>query len=347
MTRKEFVQLSAGLLGGLGINEALDQSAHGAENESAAAGPVFDDSYLVKGLTGMAQSKGWFPAHLGAAVISSYYLCNSNRLKPEVAAAIKKQVDALIEIVTPEQFAPLPKEQADPKLIEKIPASLAEAVDGGLRAHGHAVIYTSLAVRALRAVPEMAQPTLINKLCSHNRAIAKHKPQKPSKPADYADSQAMIESLFDNLARFEPLLGRPSVKRPNFTHMTTHTEALLSLDELGYTDLSRAGHLGHQAHVGEPVPEFDPASHPIDESQPSLERIVSEGFWDSADNQRQWNQMWSEQENPNGYWIAFGHLFKMLYAYHRLVTRIEDKSKVQVCSRVLLERYFNPKVQGG
>ncbi|MCB1226881.1 MAG: hypothetical protein KDK99_13780 [Verrucomicrobiales bacterium] len=308
---------------------------------------MFDDSYLVKGLTGMAQSDGWFPAHLGAAVISSYYLCNGNRLKPEVAAAIKKQIDALIEIVTPEQFAPLPEEEANPKLIEKIPAALEAAVAGGLRAHGHAVIYTSLAVRALRAVPEMAQPTLINKLCAHNRAISKHKPKLPAKPTTYADSQAMIEALFDNLARFEPLLGRPSVMRPNFTHMTTHTEALLSLEELGYGDLARAGYPGHQAHVGEPVPAFDPVDHPVVEAHPSLESIVSPGFWDSADHLRQWNRMWDKDDNPNGYWIAFGHLFKMLYAYHRLVTRIEDKSKVRLCSRVLLERYFNPKVQGG
>jgi len=58
MTRKQFVQLSTGLLGGLGINEALDQSAHRSESDTTV--PVLDDSYLVKGLNGMAQSKGWF-----------------------------------------------------------------------------------------------------------------------------------------------------------------------------------------------------------------------------------------------------------------------------------------------
>ena len=347
MTRKEFVQLSAGLMGGLGISEVLDDPVRAAEKEGSVAGSVLDESYLVKGLTGMARSKGWFPAHLGAAVLSGYYLCQGNRLKPEVVAAIKKQLDALIETVTPEQFEPLPEEPADPALIERIPASLAEAVAGGLRAHGHAVIYTSLTVRALRAVPEMAQATLIDKLCAHNLAIAKHRPQKPLKPTTYADSGEMVKALFDNLARFEPLLGRPSVRRPNFTHMTTHTEALLTLDELGYGELSRAGHLGHQAHVGELVPDFDPTGHPVVEAHPSLETIMGEGFWDSNDHQHQWNQMWSEKDNPNGYWIAFGHLFKVLYAYHRLVPLMEDKAKVQLCSRVLLERYFNPQVSGG
>jgi len=47
------------------------------------------------------------------------------------------------------------------------------------------------------------------------------------------------------------------------------------------------------------------------------------------------------------YWIAKGHLFKVLYSYHRLVRRIHDLEKVKLCSRILLERYLNPSVQGG
>ena len=43
----------------------------------------------------------------------------------------------------------------------------------------------------------------------------------------------------------------------------------------------------------------------------------------------------------------FGHLFKVLYSYHRLIRRIEDKEKVRLCSMILLERYVNPNVQGG
>ncbi|MCB1237607.1 MAG: hypothetical protein KDM91_21255 [Verrucomicrobiae bacterium] len=348
MNRHEFVRLSTGLLGGLGLRGAFADSVQGAENTpSAASAPVLDESYLAKGLTGMARSDGWFPAHLGAAVLSGYYLCRENKLGADVVAAIKSQIDNLIEIVTPAQFEPLPEETPDEALIEKIPAALAPAVEGGLRAHGHAVIYTALALRALRDAPHLAQPTLIGKLCGHTAQIAKKKPQKPATPGPYSDSQAMVESLFDNMARFEPLLGRPKVTRPNFTHMTTHSDALLTLDELGYTDLSRAGHPGHRAHVGEPVPEFDPAQHPIEESHPSLESIVSEEFWESEENRRLWNRMWDFDTNPNGYWIAFGHLFKMLYAYHRLVPRIADKEKVRLCSRVLLERYFNPNVLGG
>jgi hypothetical protein len=40
-------------------------------------------------------------------------------------------------------------------------------------------------------------------------------------------------------------------------------------------------------------------------------------------------------------------LFKVLYSYHRLIRRVEDTEKVKLCSRILLERYMDPNVQGG
>jgi hypothetical protein len=157
----------------------------------------------------------------------------------------------------------------------------------------------------------------------------------------------MVEALFDSLVRFKPLLGRPTVRRPNFTHMTTHTEALMTLESMGYTALAKTGQLGQQAHIGEPVPEFDPKEHPLVKSRVSLEKVMSEGYWESEENQRQWNKAWNGQTNRNGYWVAFGHLFKILYSYHRLIGRIKDNEQVRLCSEILLERYINPNVQFG
>lgn len=338
------MKLSAGLVGGLGIAGVCDSSSVAAENSSASI--PLDESYLAKGLTGMARAESWFPAHMGAAVLAGYYLCRENKLSEETVLAVKSQIDALIAM-KPEQFKPLAEETADTTLIDKVPAALIPAVEGGLRAHGHAVIFASLSTKALRDAPQLAQPKLIGKLCGLSRQIAQKSPKKPSNETTYPDSQAMTEALFDSLKRFEPLLGHPEVKRPNFTHMTTHTEALLNLEAMGYGDLARAGHPGHRRHIDEPVPTFDPANHPVVEARPSLEEIMSKSFWENSENQRQWNKMWNEQANPNGYWIAFGHLFKVLYSYHCLIQRIEDKEKVRLCSRILLERYFNPDVVGG
>ena len=40
-------------------------------------------------------------------------------------------------------------------------------------------------------------------------------------------------------------------------------------------------------------------------------------------------------------------MFKVLYSYHRLIGHMEDKDKVRMVSRILLERTVNPNVQGG
>jgi hypothetical protein len=51
-------------------------------------------------------------------------------------------------------------EPADEILIERVPMALRPAIQDGLRAHGHAVIFSSLSTKALRGAPQMAQPTL-------------------------------------------------------------------------------------------------------------------------------------------------------------------------------------------
>ncbi|MCA9060137.1 MAG: hypothetical protein KDA85_16630, partial [Planctomycetaceae bacterium] len=256
LMRRDFVRLSAGIVGALGIPGLTDQRSSTAVS---ALRPRFtlDETWLVVGLTGMARSKGWFNAHLGAAVLAGYYLCRENSFSEALVVAIQQQLESLVR-VHEAQFAEFEPQEADQYLVERIPAALRPALEGGLRAHGHAAIYTALAVRALRDAPQMAQPQIIRLLCEHNAQIAQKAPERPTQVTEYADTQALVEALFTNLARFEPLLGRPSVRRPNFVHMTTHTEALLTLDELGYHELVRIGHAGHQAHVSAPVPEFDP-----------------------------------------------------------------------------------------
>lgn len=97
------------------------------------------------------------------------------------------------------------------------------------------MIFASLSVKALRDAPQMAQPAVIQGLCGLSRQIAGISPQKSVGPETlYADTQAMIKATFDSLARSKGLLGHPSILRPNFTHMTTHTEALLNLEMMGY-----------------------------------------------------------------------------------------------------------------
>ena len=68
---------------------------------------------------------------------------------------------------------------------------------------------------------------------------------------------------------------------------------------------------------------------------------MSKDYW-ADKNQDRWSRKMNSTDNHNGYWVAYGHLFKILYSYHRLIGRVEDKEKVRLCSRILLERYMNP-----
>ena len=74
---------------------------------------------------------------------------------------------------------------------------------------------------------------------------------------------------------------------------------------------------------------------------------MSQWIEGSRRNHERWRRSQDLKDSPNGDWIAAGHLFKVLYSYHRLIGRIKDKEKVKLCSRILLERYINPEVQGG
>ena len=271
-------------------------------------------------------------------------MCRDNHLGEATTLGIKRQLDTVIRLQAA-QFAPFPKEPADRALIEEVPKALLPAMQGGLRAHGHAVIFTSLSVKALRDVPHMAQPALVKGLCELSRQIAKIRPQPPVNSNAYTDTQAMIEATFDSLARFKGLLGRPSIRRPNFTHMTTHTEALMNLDMMGYPELAKAGHAGHRTHIAAPVPEFDPATD-ASPNRATLKAVMSKDYWTDQRTGPLEPQV-EPARNPNGYWVAFGHLFKVLYSYHRLIGRMQDKEKVKLCSKILLERYMNPDVQGG
>ena len=59
MNRNEFLKLSSGIIGGLSIPGVLGVPANAAENKTTNVNAL-DDSYLVKGLTGMARTEGWF-----------------------------------------------------------------------------------------------------------------------------------------------------------------------------------------------------------------------------------------------------------------------------------------------
>ncbi len=345
LDRRGLLEFLARIVGSMGIASTLPLALR-AQDNSPDDESSLDDAYLVKGLTGMARAKGWFDAHWGAGILAGYYLCRDHSLGKATTSAIKDQLDAVIR-TRGEQFLPFTADQPDKGLIEEVPKALRIAIDGGLRAHGHAVIFASLSMRALRDAPQMAQPKIVSALCDLSHQIAKIKPQAPIDPTFvYLDSKTMIEETLDSLLQFKSLLGRPSIRRPNFTHMVTHTEALLNLELMGYGDLAKLGHAGQKTHISSAVPVVE--SSDVDaRTAPTLRTLTQPEFWNDSTNQERWSQPWNQKANPNGHWIAAGHLFKVLYSFHRLIKHVPDRDNIELCSSILLERYVNPEVQGG
>ena len=97
INRKEFLKPSTSIIAGLGIPCVFEGFAHHAEAKSDE-GVAMDDSYLVKGLTGMVRADGWFEAHWGAAVLAGYYLCRDNSLSEQTIIGIKRQLDTVIRL---------------------------------------------------------------------------------------------------------------------------------------------------------------------------------------------------------------------------------------------------------
>jgi hypothetical protein len=336
MNRRTFVRITGGVLATLNLQRG--------ESRSGVVG-WRDPAMLESGLIGMARAKGWFEAHWGAALIAGHYLCLDPMLDEATVTAIRAELDALVE-GRGASLRPFAADKARTQSIDDLARSLLPALDGGLRVHGHAVIYAALALRALKDAPHMAIPAITERIQGWIEHIGKMKPQSPRGRPIATEGDRLAATTFSRLREFAPLVGHPLVPRPNFTHWTTHTEALTRLAALGHGDMARLGHLGLQAHLEFDVPAV-PAVDAVDRSQVTLTAMLAPDFWRADARRNQWRQPWHIVSNRNGDWIASGHLFKVLYAFTNLARTITDRALVEQAAVVLFERYFDPAVGGG
>ena len=314
------------------------------------------EEYLIKGLTGLARTcdkGGWFQAHWGAAVLASYYLCQENDLDERIKSAVKIQTDAMIRKYG-FYFSPLKKEEPDPALIGKVARALEQPISG-LRASGHAVTFAALGLRALKDVPRIATPTLIEGLCKISGRIGKKRPladhaynrKNPLPP--YSGEESIAEAVFDCILRYEGVRFPPAntggLRRPNFTHQLTYSDALVQLHRMGYTDLAKRGHAPHQVYVNTAPPDTAKRNRKL-HSSARLEVVLSPGFWEEEANARNWKNDFDVKSNRMGDWIV-GHLFKILYSYTRLRKLVKDPEKIRRVDRIVLERYVDPTTAGG
>lgn len=311
LSRRRFLRWAAAA----GLVAPTLASLEGASRVLAAPdaeAPSLGDDLLARGLAALAHAhhRGWARGHHGAAVIAAWCFQREHALDERTTAALRKQVEAFIvsrraEFPTPE---PGPGTANPELLLEK----LAEHV-GELRSGGHDAIYTALALRALRHLPEYATPRILDGLVKLLAGFVRTLPAQPASAyhlehplPPYENADAIRRVTLEALLR--PWRHVESEGAGVVVHWVTHADALVTLHELGYDEVARLGHAAHQQFINRPV-------GPDDLAEPEAEPVawLQPGYWES-DAPR------TPQKNT---WF-FGHSFKLPYSLFRLLEGTTD-----------------------
>ncbi|MEZ6016980.1 MAG: hypothetical protein R3F49_17815 [Planctomycetota bacterium] len=282
MKRKEFLKLLAGVVGGIALPRVLADIAYAADS-GAGRGLALDESFLVKGLNALARAHQMsaMAGHLGAAVLAGYFVEKQRPgLDPDVCNGIKADLERVMggeslfgskmaksaRITDSELFADFPKERSNEGLIDGI----AEALEKNIKApreSGHNVIFAALAMRALKARPDLATPSIVDgirKLISlfddadagkgyYGKAkgwVAGRDatlPEADDGQPQYTDEHGMVQAVLAEIIKQDP-----EVRRRGFgglIHVNNHAAAITDLARSGYPELAAAGIASHHQHL--------------------------------------------------------------------------------------------------
>jgi hypothetical protein len=307
--------------------------------------------YLYKGLCGMARAHlaNNMTGHLGAAVVAGYF-CGEDLpdLDNTVYAGIEGELDRIMHgeekwfdpnkvgMTAPELFEPMPDGPPQAERIEVITEALAGNIDK-TRESGHNVIFTSIAVRALRDHPAFATESIIDGI---RLLIAGFNQSGPGRGyygkeqgwiqgADvvltedtdfppYQDQMDMANVVMDELIATAPM------HRQGFGglwHVINHAAALTELSRFGYENLAKQGLAAHHHHVRlwRSLPDLQEELGPM---QKSKQDPRTAEYWKSGELRRDSARL--------------THRIKTLYGFHALSRLITDAGKRKAAERELL-----------
>jgi len=264
-----------------------------------------------------AHQRGWGQGHFGATVLSSYYFCRENGLDERTSRALRANVDGFIARRPSEFPSPKPgRGTADTtRIVEQLDRHVAQLGSGG-----HHIIYSALALRALRDLPELATPSVVDGICKLLEVFAakfdleRATPPKPEQPSPPYRSAEDI-SVATLRATLRPWSHVMKVGSANVVHWVTLAEALVTLEELGHREVARRGHAAHQLYIGAAV---------VDDGAPPPERApidwLGPAYWESDAPRKVQDDSW-----------FFGHSFKLPYSLFRLLRRTNDQALRSAC----------------
>ncbi len=280
---------------------------------------MLEEAYLVRGLNALsrAHETNYFTdGHRGAAILEAYYLCCEIEMESGAADVIRATIDAHWTY-TP-LCAPLPEEEPDPALIAKITETLQGNVSG-LRQAGHNVILPTMALKALRQLPEMVTPTRVDGICRLIEAFTTVEDIRLEEKVDIPDwgeLPAVAEFVLSELLRtIEAFDGRGQGWSG---HLLTYGRALLDLRELGYDALSCDAEQAFKIYI----------------KRIRMGPLETDGRWEEHEPN-------DDRPHQRSYWkrrrlrpIGIGHVFKYPYGYCGLMSLADDAQVKRACEEV-------------
>jgi hypothetical protein len=277
---------------------------------------VLDRSYLVHGLDALSRAceMDYFAdGHRGAAIVAAHFLCRENDVEQRAADVIAEMIDA--HWTQTPLCEPFPDEEARPELVGRIVESLDRSV-GRLREVGHNVIFASLALKAIRRMPEAATPARIEGICKLIDAF---------KSLEYGTDpgSVIMPSLDDQAAVAEFVLAEYLEAVERFDgrgqgwagHLLTYGRAMIDLAELGYGETAEMGLDAFKQYVA----RLRLGPHDTDTLRPEHARS------DLLPTQAEY---WEKRRDGP---VAIGHLFKYPYGFYGHLGRARDRDLIDRC----------------
>ena len=266
---------------------------------------------VLLGLNALArahQMNYFSDGHRGAAMVAAHLMCVDNHLDRQAT----DRIEQLIDLNWAESRLCQPFPQADPVSggINQIGTALVEGADV-LRQVGHNAIFTMLAIKGFRLVPDAATPQRIAGVCALIRSFTPWhddvEPDQDVQPPPFSQSSAASEYI---LREASDAIDRFVGYGQGFAgHMLTFGQSLVELAAMGdekWADSCRTAFRKYVT-ITRRGPEKD--ARKIPDHKPNELRPVDAEYWMRRGDKA----------------VGIGHVFKYPYSYYELRRHAKDE----------------------
>ncbi len=292
---------------------------------------MLNDEYLAKGITGLARAveHSWAQGHFGCAVIATYFLCAENNLPDSKVKGLQIELDKMIASRA-HLFIPIETTDSCDELLRNILVALDGSISK-LCPGGHNVIYASLALKALKRMPEMITPEIIDGIGRligsfndmtiqnnyHGIDVANLSADMDDTIPRYSGNDMIAGFTFSEILRFQEMHYEI---QGIVGHLITHAQSLVELSRLGYPDLAQRGYDAHRLHVRRVRLFHDRFDKSIwTPVRPVHNDPLDPSFWE-RDLEAMAKSSW-----------GYAHFFKYRYQFYDLVRLIPDPDLKTEC----------------